>query len=622
MPRSIRQPLILLLIACAATVGAGASEEDPADRWNLADLYAAPADWDAAVARFEAEFESIERCRGHLGESAALLKGCFDDVYRLTRALQRITSYAAMASDVDTRDQAAMARRQSAGLLSTRFSQAIAFGQPELLAVGSDRLARFFKEEPGLAPYRLMVNDTLRRKKHTLSEEGEGVIAAAENLTDSPGTIYRTFANAELPWPTVTLSDGTEARLDQAGYAKYRAVSDREDRKKVFDAFFGAWKVYERTLGTMLNSAVNADHFSAEVRGYHSSLQAALDGPDIPEEVYRTLVSEVNANLDTYHRYLKLRGRMLGVDELHYYDLYPPIVQLDAQFPLAKGKRMVLKALGPLGRDYVSVVARGFKERWMDAYPREGKRSGAYMNGSAYDVHPYVLLNYNDDYASVSTLAHEWGHAMHSFLAARAQPFPTYQYPTFIAEIASTFNEALLLEHVLAEATSDDERLFYLGRALDSIRGTFFRQTQFAEFELAIHEHVERGEPLTGAALSSIYGDILRRYHGHDEGVMKIDDLYAIEWAFVPHFYRGFYVYQYATSIAAASLLARDVLSGREGSLENYLGVLKTGGAMHPYELLKLAGVDMATPLPYRAMVARMNQIMGQIEAILDSREQ
>jgi oligoendopeptidase F len=244
------------------------------------------------------------------------------------------------------------------------------------------------------------------------------------------------------------------------------------------------------------------------------------------------------------------------------------------------------------------------------------------MNGSVYDVHPYVLLNYNDDYESVSTLAHEWGHAMHSYLAAGAQPFATYQYATFTAEIASTFNEALLLEHVLAGATNDDERLFFLCRALDSIRGTFFRQTQFAEFELAIHDQVERGEPLTGESLTAIYGDILRRYYGHDQGVLQVDDLYAIEWAVVPHFYRDFYVYQYATSIAAASLLARDVLSGREGSLDNYLSLLRAGGSAHPYDLLKRAGVDMATPLPYRATVARMNHIMDQIETILDAREQ
>ncbi len=620
--RPIEQAVVLLIVVFVLATAAGAAPGDLADRWNLADLYVSPDAWEEAKTALEQELETIDRCRGRLGESAAVLKECLDDLFRVTREFQRMSSYAAMRSDVDIRDQEAMARRQAAGLLATRFSRKIAFAQPELLVVGAGTLNRFFKEEAGLSDYRFFVKDTLRQAEHTLSEEGEGVIAAAGNLIGAPGTIYRTLANAEIPWPTVTLADGTEVRLDQAGYAKHRGSTNRDDRKKVFDAFFGAWKGYERTLGTVLNSAVNADHFRASVRGYPNSLQSAIDSANIPEEVYRTLVAEVNANLDTLHRYLRLRGRLLGVDDLRYYDVYPPIVNLDRTFPLAEGKRMVLKALGPLGRDYVSVVGRGFRERWMDAYPREGKRSGAYMNGSVYDVHPYVLLNYNDDYGSVSTLAHEWGHALHSYLAARAQSFPTYQYATFTAEIASTFNEALLLEHVLAEATGDDERLFYLGRALDSIRGTFFRQTQFAEFELAIHEKVEQGEPLTGELLTAIYGDILRRYLGHDTGVLTVDDLYAVEWAFIPHFYRNFYVYQYATSIAAASLLAHDVLSGRSGSLENYLNLLKAGGSAHPYDLLKRAGVDMATPLPYRATVARMNRIMDRIEAILDAREQ
>ena len=622
MIRPIEQFVISLAVVSMLMEGAGAGPGDPADRWNLADLYASQAAWESAKVELEKELDTIDRCRGTLGESAAVLKGCLDDLFRLTREFQRLHSYAAMSSDVDIRDQEALANRQATGLLATRLGRQTAFVRPELLAVGAATLDRFFKEAPGLSDYLFFVNDALRQAKHTLSEEGEGVIAAAGNLIGAPGTIYRTLANAEIPWPTVTLADGAEVRLDQSGYEKHRAADNRDDRKKVFDAFFGAWKGYERTLGTVLDAAVNSDHFRAEVRGYDSALQAALDGSNIPEEVYRTLIAEVNANLDTLHRYLRLRGRLLGIDDLRYYDVYAPLVSLEGAFPLAEGKRMVLKALGPLGRDYVGVVARGFKERWMDAYPGAGKRSGAYMNGSAYDVHPFVLLNYNDDYESVATLAHEWGHAMHSYLAAHAQPYPAYQYATFTAEIASTFNEALLLEHLLAGTTSADERLFYLGRALDSIRATFFRQAQFAEFELAIHDKVERGEPLTGESLTAIYGDILRRYLGHDQGVLKVDDLYAVEWAFIPHFYGNFYVYQYATSIAAASLLVRDVLSGREGSLENYLSLLRAGGSAYPYDLLKRAGVDMATPLPYRATVARMNQIMDQIEAILDARQQ
>jgi oligoendopeptidase F len=311
---------------------------------------------------------------------------------------------------------------------------------------------------------------------------------------------------------------------------------------------------------------------------------------------------------------------MLGIEDLGYHDIYPALVESDKKFPLEQGKRLALESSAALGPAYAEVMAHGLDSRWMDAYPRPGKVSGAYMNGSVYDEHPFVLMNYNDDYESVSTLAHEWGHAMHSYLSNRAQPYPTANYSIFLAEIASTFNEALLLEHMLGQARNDDEKLFYLGNALENLRGTYFRQTMFAEFELTIHDRAEAGEALTGAKLTSIYGDLLRRYHGHDQGVLKIDDLYAIEWAYIPHFYYNFYVYQYATSLAASSLLAETVLKGEPGAVERYMGLLKAGSSDYPFELLQEAGVDMTTAAPYRAVVTRMNAIMDQIEDILDRR--
>jgi len=293
---------------------------------------------------------------------------------------------------------------------------------------------------------------------------------------------------------------------------------------------------------------------------------------------------------------------------------------VDLKFPIDRGEALVLDAVKPLGEEYVADMRKGFTSRWMDVYPQAGKRSGAYSNGSAYDVHPYLLLNYNDDYESVSTLAHEWGHAMHSYLANGAQPYPTANYPTFVAEVASTFNEALLLRRMLAEAKGDDERLFLLGSYLENLRGTFFRQAMFAEFELAIHEAVEKGEALTGEKLSSMYGELLRRYHGHDAGVLKIDDAYTVEWAYIPHFFYNFYVYQYATSIAASTQLARDVLDNKPGARERYLGLLKAGGSRYPYEMLKEAGVDLASPAPYRVLGEQMKWAMDEIEGILAGR--
>jgi oligoendopeptidase F len=338
--------------------------------------------------------------------------------------------------------------------------------------------------------------------------------------------------------------------------------------------------------------------------------------------VYRTLVAEANRALPTLHRAFRLRGTLLGIPDLAYHDIYPPLVSdLDTAFPIYRGESLVLEALAPLGKEYVATVRRGFASRWMDVYPRPGKRSGAYSNGSAYDVHPYVLMNYNDDYESVSTLAHEWGHAMHSHLANEAQPYPSADYSIFIAEVASTFNEALLLRRSLDDAASDDERLFLLGSYVENLRGTYFRQTMFAEFELATHEVVERGEALTGERLSAMYGELLRRYHGHDQGVMRIDDAYTVEWAFIPHFYYNFYVYQYATSLAASTQLARAVLAGDTTARDRYLALLSSGGSRYPYELLEEAGVDLASPAPYRALEAQMTWAMDEIETIVARRE-
>jgi oligoendopeptidase F len=334
-----------------------------------------------------------------------------------------------------------------------------------------------------------------------------------------------------------------------------------------------------------------------------------------------TLIAQTNANLATLHRYFRLRAKMLNVPQLNYYDIYPPLVHSDLKFPLATAKQLTLEAVAPLGQDYVSALAKGFDSRWMDAYPRPKKLSGAHMDGYAYDVHPYVLLNYNDDYDSVTTVAHEWGHAMHTWLTDHAQPFVTSDYPIFIAEIASTFNEDLLLQRMLKTAKTDDERLLYLGSALENLRGTFFRQAMFAEFERDIHAHVDAGEPLSGDTFTKMYCDILKRYHGAKEGVVAIDDAYCVEWAYIPHFYNAFYVYQYATSIAASSLFAQKVGAGEPGALKRYLDLLRAGASDYPYDLVKTAGVDLATPAPYQALVAKMNAIMDEIEAILARRK-
>jgi len=608
------------LLAVAGTAHAAADQEDPRYRWNLADLYADTAAWNADAKKVEDALPELSGCRGHLGETAARLESCLDLQSDATKRLLRLVVYASQLHDEDTGATLGLELSQRVQVLGTKLGEATAFVRPEILQLGKAKIDAFFAEDPKLAIYRHPMDDILRAAPHTLDTEGENLIAAFDLSSGAGGEAYEILSNADMPWPTITLSDGTKAKLDQAGYTRYREVANRADRKKVFDAFWGAFHEFERTFGVTFYSNLKEDTVHAKVRHYPDSLHRALDRNNVPEAVYDTLIAQTRANLPTLYRYFRLRARMLGVKEMRYYDIYPPLVKGEREYPIEEGEKLMLDAVKPLGADYVKAMREGLEHRWMDVYPRPRKLSGAHMAGSAYDVHPYLLINYTGNYESVSTIAHEWGHAMHTYLADRAQPFPTSRYPIFVAEIASTLNEALLLDHMLKIAKDDDERLYYLGSALEGLRGTFFRQAMFAEFERDVHARVDRGESLTGEKITQIYDRILKDYSGDAQGVMKIDDKYAVEWAYIPHFYNSFYVYQYATSIAASSLFAEAILEGKPGARERYLGLLKAGGSDYPYELVKRAGVDLATPAPYQALVARMNSIMDQIEAILARR--
>lgn len=591
-----------------------------ADTWDLAPLFPDAEAWDRARLALAADLKELESFRGRLAEGSKTLLAALEKQSALNRRFVKVHVYAHLRADEDTRVAAGQERTQLVEQLGSDLARASSWLSPEILALGDEAVRAAIAAEPGLAPHRFGLENILRQRAHTLGAEAENVLAAVGPLSGAPGNIYNILSNADLPWPTVTLADGTEARLDPSGYTRYRGVANREDRKRVFDAFWGAYQTYARTFGTTLYSQNLADVITARTRRHPDSLAAALSADDVPSEVYTTLVAEVNAGLPALHRYFRLRARLLGVDQARYYDIYPPLVGSEKTFSLDEAKRLAIDSARPLGEDYVRLLAEGLGARWMHAHPREGKQSGAYMAGYAYDVHPFVLMNYHGDYESVTTLAHEWGHALHSVLANSAQPFETAGYPIFTAEIASVVNEVLLLEHMLKIARDDDERLFYLGTALEGMRGTFYRQAMFAEFELATHRAVEEGGALGAEAYSRIYGDLLRRYHGHDEGVLKIDDAYQVEWAYIPHFYNSYYVYQYATSMAAANLFADRILAGEPGAVDTYLGVLKAGGSLHPYRLVKDAGVDLASPAPYRAAVARFESIMDRIEAILAKR--
>ena len=398
---------------------------------------------------------------------------------------------------------------------------------------------------------------------------------------------------------------------------KYRGTPNRADRKAVFDAFFDSYHSFQQTLAQTLTGQVQTQIFEARMRGYSSALQQALATDNIPQSVYRTLVTTVNDNLGTLHRYLKLRARLMNIDDSHYYDVYPAIANLNKHYSIEDSRKLLSHALQPLGEDYQQLYKDSAAKQWMHIPPSEGKRSGAYAMSAAYDVHPYILLNYNNDFDSLSTFAHEWGHGMHSLLANKNQPFAKADYATFIAEIASISHELLLYKHLMETASSDQEKLYYLFQELQGLRGTFFRQTQFAEFELAIHEEIENGRALSAEKLNALYGATLKRYYGHDLGIMTIDDAYTIEWAYIPHFYRNFYVYQYATSISAAYYLMEKVLSGGIKERQQYLSILEAGGSDYPYDILKRAGADMASPEIYEAVIRRCNELMDKIEIIL-----
>ena len=407
-------------------------------------------------------------------------------------------------------------------------------------------------------------------------------------------------------------------KLDSSTFSVMRMLPNREDRQKVMSAFFGALGSFRGTFGATLNSQIQADIFAARARDYTTALEAALDGPNIPTSVYMRLVDGVNKHLPTFHRYLKLRQKMMGVSELHYYDLYAPLVaSVDLSYTPEEAEKHVLAAIRPLGPDYITVVTRAFNERWIDLLPSEGKRSGAYSNGGAYDVHPFMLLNYNSKYTDVSTLAHELGHTMQSYYSNKTQPYATASYPIFVAEVASTFNEALLIDYMLKTIRDRATKLSLLGNYLEGIKSTVFRQTQFAEFELRAHEIAEKGEAITGERLDALYAEITKKYYGHDKSVTVVDDYIAHEWAFIPHFYRTYYVFQYATSFTASAALAEKVLVGDPAATKRYLAFLAAGGSKYPIDLLKDAGVDMTSDEPLELTMKAMNRVMDQMEKLL-----
>jgi oligoendopeptidase F len=588
-------------------------------KWNLADLYPSDDAWKNAKQKLIDELPTIEKYQGTLGKSAQELLGCLDLVNGLNKEFTRLSAYANMSLDQDTRVQTYLAMQQEMSQIGATFGAKAAFIEPEILKIDSSKVQEFIKSEKKLEIYRQYLDDILRRKAHTGTEGEEKIIADAGLMSDAPSSIRGIFADADFPYPEITLNDGKTVKLDASGFALQRTSANREDRMKVFATFLGKLNDYRRTYGTQLNAQVKKDLFYKNARKYNSCLECSLDGNNIPTQVYHSLVDNVNKNLSTFHRYLKLRQRILGVDQLHYYDLYAPLLaNVDLKYTIEESQKHILAALKPLGEDYVSIIKKAFTDRWIDVYPTEAKRSGAYSEGVAYDVHPYILLNYNGTYDNMSTIAHELGHTLHSYLSNKNQPYATSQYTIFVAEVASTFNEALLIDYMLKNIKDDQVRLSLLGNYLEGIKSNVFRQTQFAEFELRIHDMTEKGQSLTGDVLNGVYDEIVKKYYGHQQGVCIVDDEIKAEWMYIPHFYYNFYVYQYATAYTASAALSERALAGDKTSTKKYIEFLSSGGSDYPINLLKKAGVDMTTSEPFELTMKKMNRVMDEMEKILD----
>jgi oligoendopeptidase F len=618
--------LTLVLVAASLAAAPALAEERATIaekyKWNVADLYPSEDAWQQARQEIKGRIPGLAKFQGKLGESADVLFTALSTRMDVEQGLQRLGVYASMVSDQDVRDQKHVELNEVAGQLFVDYGAAVSYMRPEILALGADQVNGFVAAEPRLKPYRMFLDEILRYAPHTLSAPEEKVAAQAGDLMDAGGSIRGVFSNAELPFPTVKLSTGEAVRLDAAAYSKYRQLPGRDDRMTVFKAYFDLYKGFMGTYGAMLNAGVKTHVFNKEVRKFDSCLQASLFANNVPTQVYTQLISDVHANLPTLHRYLKLRQKMMGLEELRYEDLYAPLVKsVDLKYTPEQAQEMVVKGCAPLGPAYVATLQKGFDDRWVDWFPSTGKRSGAYSTG-VYGVHPYQLQNFTGLYDEVSTVAHESGHSLHTYLSAEHQPYVTADYSIFVAEVASTLNEAMLLDHMLQQTKDKDTRLFLLGSRLETLRTTLFRQTMFAEFELKMHELLEKGEPLTGEKLSTVYLDIVRGIYGDAQGVCKVDDLYGIEWAAVPHFYYNFYVYQYATSLVASSSLANGILAeakAKKGTAKRdaYLTMLSSGSSKYPIDLLKDAGVDMTTPAPFAAAMAEMNKVMDEMEKLL-----
>jgi oligoendopeptidase F len=594
----------------------------PKYQWNLSDLYGSVDQWKQDKPQIIKGIDEVASYKGRLGENAQTFYKALSLYFDVLKKYYKFAEYASRLSDENLKIASNQALSQEASALGTQFSEKTSFISPEILKIDSGRLKNFFNEEKKLSDYRMFVDNIERLKSHTLSEAEEKILASFNLPGETPSLVYNIFNNAEMPNPKVTLSNNETVELSAPAFTKYRTVENRSDREKVFSTFFTGYSKFQNTIGANLAGKVKNDLVYSKNRNYASTLEYGLSGPNIPVSVYENLISQIHKNLPTLYRFLDLKKRMLGVDTLHYYDLYTPIVkEVKMPFTIEEGQKVIKDALKPMGDEYLQTLQKAFDNRWIDYMPTVGKMSGAYSSGAAYDIHPYILTNWTGDYESVSTLAHELGHTMHSYFSNKNQPFATSDYATFVAEIASTFNENLLNNYMVSHAKTKEEKLYLLGSYLELLRTTIFRQTQFAEFEWEIHKAVENGQSLTGEVMSDIYYKLVKQYYGNDQGKCIVDPYIAYEWAYIPHFINyTYYVFQYSTSLIYSTAIAQKVITEGKPAVDKYYNILKGGSSDYPIELIKKAGIDPLSSQPFELAMKRMNDVMDQIETILNQK--
>ena len=589
------------------------SQLDPQYTWATTDLYPTDKDWEAQIPQIQAMVEKLKACKGTLGKSSqnllAFLK--LEDEFELLA--DPFACYAMYKKDQDTRDPNAQKMSGVMMNLLVQADEAVAFAGPEILEISDQDMDRFYQEEPGLEHYRLALTRLRREKEHTLSQSEEALLASAGKLGQSPGTIYNLLGDADLPFPDAVDKDGNRHALSQGTFIPMEQSADRELRRSAFENFYSAYGQFCNTFASTLEAQMKQLQFFSDARKYSSPLQAALSANEIPVEIYHNLIQAVHQGFPAMHRYMRLRKQLLGVDELHYYDIYTPLVpDQDEQIPFEQAKEIALEALAPLGEDYLDMLREGFSNRWIDVYENQGKRSGAYSSG-IYGHHPFVLLNYADTLNDVFTLVHEMGHALHSYLSGKHQSVTYANYRIFVAEVASTCNESILMQHLLGQTEDPKRRAYLINYFLEQFRTTLYRQTLFAEFELWCSEQVQQGLPLTAESLCQKYAQLNREYYGD---AICPDEQIALEWARIPHFYRNFYVYQYATGFSAAIALSQRILKEGAPAVKDYLGFLSSGCSKDPVALLRDAGVDMASPAPVEDALKLFASLVEQMEEL------